>query len=179
MFVHIGGISLKFHFVIQVVSLLCVRAVFLDKKTKCVVVSVRGTLSASDTVVDFWCENTPVPSSKESSGVSEMCHAGALMSAQGVFEEIMESGVLQALLDRGECPIEGGDLSVEWSEASSYDLMLVGHSLGGGIASLLSQVIRESSEIHTLVLISLISYLSYSIVRLLRLLPLRSTGALV
>lgn len=113
---------------------------FLDQKTKCVVVSVRGTLSVSDTVVDFWCENTPIPSHEvNSEGVSEMCHAGALISAKGVFEELMDSGVLQTLLDKGERPV-GGDDSVDWSEARNYDLMFVGHSLGGGIASLLSQV---------------------------------------
>jgi hypothetical protein len=114
----------------------------LDQTTKCVVVCVRGTLSASDTIVDFWCDNAPVPSqarNSEGSGLSEMCHAGALVSAQGVFDEIMACGVLQLLLDKGEVP-EGGSAEIEWSQASGYDLMLIGHSLGGGIASLLSQV---------------------------------------
>jgi hypothetical protein len=68
-----------------------------------------------------------------------MCHAGALSAAKGVFEEVMASGLLQCLLDRGECP-EGGDSSIDWAQVSGFDLMLVGHSLGGAIASLLSQL---------------------------------------
>jgi hypothetical protein len=86
----------------------------------------------------------------------EVAHAGVVKTAAHVFDAILESGVLCDLLDHGRCPGSGGqgggqggerDRSgggIDWSEvASSYKLVLSGHSLGAGIASVVARTLRH------------------------------------
>ncbi|XP_066520546.1 diacylglycerol lipase-beta [Hoplias malabaricus] len=100
--------------------------VALDHKREAVLVSVRGTLSLKDVLTDLSaeCENLPVD------GVSGACyaHKGISQAANYIFKKLVNDGIL----------------TQAFSIAPEYRLVITGHSLGAGTASLLAALLRST-----------------------------------
>jgi hypothetical protein len=96
-----------------------------DRRRKALLVVIRGTLSKADSLVDLMAH--PVPFSFDD--VDGYAHEGMLQSARRVKEE-MEPVVLGAL-----------------AETPDYPVVIVGHSLGAGVAVLLTFLARTSNRI--------------------------------
>uniref|UniRef100_A0A8B9KWK8 Diacylglycerol lipase-beta n=1 Tax=Astyanax mexicanus TaxID=7994 RepID=A0A8B9KWK8_ASTMX len=100
--------------------------VALDHKREAVLVAVRGTLSLKDALTDLSaeCENLPVE------GVSGACyaHKGISQAANYIYKKLVNDGIL----------------SQAFSIAPEYRLVITGHSLGAGTASLLAVLLRST-----------------------------------
>lgn len=100
--------------------------VALDHKQEAVLVAVRGTLSLKDVLTDLSaeCENLSVE------GVSGSCyaHKGISQAAHFIYKRLVHDGIL----------------SQAFSIAPEYKLVVTGHSLGAGTASLLAVLLHSS-----------------------------------
>uniref|UniRef100_A0A3P9KLF9 Diacylglycerol lipase-beta n=1 Tax=Oryzias latipes TaxID=8090 RepID=A0A3P9KLF9_ORYLA len=100
--------------------------VALDHKREAVVVAVRGTLSLKDVLTDLSaeCEQLPVE------GVSGACyaHKGMCQAAGYIYRTLVNDGILNQA----------------FSIAPEYKLVITGHSLGAGTASVLAILLRSS-----------------------------------
>lgn len=99
--------------------------VALDHKREAVLVAVRGTLSLKDVLTDLSaeCENLPVD------GVSGACyaHKGISQAAGYIYKKLVNDGIL----------------SQAFNVAPEYKLVITGHSLGAGTASLLAALLHS------------------------------------
>lgn len=100
--------------------------VALDHKREAVLVAVRGTLSLKDVLTDLSaeCENLSVE------GVSGTCyaHKGICQAAHYIYKRLENDGIL----------------SQAFNIAPEYTLVITGHSLGAGAASLLAVLLRST-----------------------------------
>ncbi|XP_046888942.1 diacylglycerol lipase-beta [Hypomesus transpacificus] len=100
--------------------------VALDHKREAVLVAIRGTLSLRDVLTDLSaeCEDLPIE------GVSGTCyaHKGMSQAAGYIYKKLVNDGILNQA----------------FSIAPEYKLVITGHSLGGGTASLLAILLRSS-----------------------------------
>uniref|UniRef100_A0A672M133 sn-1-specific diacylglycerol lipase n=1 Tax=Sinocyclocheilus grahami TaxID=75366 RepID=A0A672M133_SINGR len=100
--------------------------VALDHKREAVLVAVRGTLSLKDVLTDLSaeCENLSVE------GVSGTCyaHKGICQAARYIYKRLVNDGIL----------------SQGFNIAPEYKLVITGHSLGAGAASLLAVLLRST-----------------------------------
>ncbi|KAM4632018.1 diacylglycerol lipase-beta [Discoglossus pictus] len=100
--------------------------VALDHKTESILVSVRGTLSLEDILTDLSadCENLHMD------GMEGDCysHKGITQAANYIYERLINDGILNQA----------------FTTAPEYKLVIVGHSLGAGAASVLSILLRNS-----------------------------------
>jgi len=108
--------------------------IVVDREWKALVIVIRGTLSLEDAVVDIQLK----PQKLDGYGpkyqfdwTGEYCHAGMFASAEWIFEDLMEHGLLKKLL-------------VEDNDFRDFKLYIVGHSLGAGVASILSLLLHQS-----------------------------------
>ncbi|KAM3859342.1 diacylglycerol lipase-beta [Diretmus argenteus] len=99
--------------------------VALDHKREAILVAVRGTLSLKDVLTDLSaeCENLPVE------GLTGTCyaHKGMSQAAGYIYKKLVNDGILNQA----------------FSIAPEYKLVVTGHSLGGGTASLLAILLRN------------------------------------
>ncbi|XP_043085975.1 diacylglycerol lipase-beta [Puntigrus tetrazona] len=102
--------------------------VALDHKREAVLVAVRGTLSLKDVLTDLSAECENVCLSVE--GVSGTCyaHKGISQAAHYIYKRLVNDGIL----------------SQAFSIAPEYKLVIAGHSLGAGAASLLAVLLRST-----------------------------------
>ncbi|XP_035230504.1 diacylglycerol lipase-beta-like [Stegodyphus dumicola] len=98
--------------------------VAVDHQTCSVVVSIRGTLSLSDTLTDLTAECDRLFTDGCPQGV--FCHRGMLRAAYFVKNKLEESHAL----------------SDAFALHQSYSLAITGHSLGAGTAALLALLLR-------------------------------------
>ncbi|KAK7134174.1 hypothetical protein R3I93_017547 [Phoxinus phoxinus] len=100
--------------------------VALDHKREAVLVAVRGTLSLKDVLTDLSaeCENISVD------GVSGTCyaHKGISQAAHYIYKKLLNDGIL----------------SQAFNIAPEYKLVITGHSLGAGTASLLAVLLHNT-----------------------------------
>ncbi|XP_078728846.1 diacylglycerol lipase-beta-like isoform X1 [Lampetra fluviatilis] len=98
--------------------------VALDHDTQAVVVSVRGTLSLRDVLTDLSadCESMQVD------GLQQDCyaHKGMIQAATFIHQRLVNDGILNEA----------------FQQAQDYHLVVTGHSMGGGVAVLLSILLR-------------------------------------
>ena len=106
-------------------------AITVDYEWKSVVLTIRGTLSLDDAVadlairpvlMDIWADRYSCECAR-----GEFCHNGVLNIADYICQNLDQHGVLGKLF-AGEC--------------SGYTLRIVGHSLGAGVAAVLSTFLR-------------------------------------
>ncbi|GIX70253.1 diacylglycerol lipase-beta [Caerostris extrusa] len=109
--------------------------VAIDHQTCSVVVSIRGTLSLSDTLTDLTADCDKL--------FTEGC-------PQGLF---CHRGMLSCIFVKNKLE-ESHALSDAFALHQSYSLAITGHSLGGGTAALLAVLLRLS--IRTFVVILLV-----------------------
>eukprot|EP00980_Cylindrotheca_fusiformis_P009237 scaffold2012_cov193-Cylindrotheca_fusiformis.AAC.9 len=104
----------------------------LDHTWKTVVVSIRGTVSFESFLSDITLNPVEMVSVGEQCGFNgkeRFCHRGMLACAQWIYDDLKRHGKLESLL--------GSDGSCR-----GYRLRIVGHSLGAGIAAILSVMMR-------------------------------------
>ncbi|KAJ3180858.1 hypothetical protein HDU85_003943 [Gaertneriomyces sp. JEL0708] len=102
-----------------------------DHPRQAVVVAVRGTLSTADILVDLNCDLVEIEVPRLGNpSMKAYTHAGMWKTARNVLEEIDSAGVLAGIFS-------------EANTYKSYRLLCVGHSLGGGVASLLAFLFRQ------------------------------------
>ncbi|KAI1896596.1 hypothetical protein AGOR_G00096400 [Albula goreensis] len=100
--------------------------VALDHKKEAVLVAVRGTLSLRDVLTDLSadCENLPIE------GVTGTCyaHKGIAQAASYIYKKLINDGILNQA----------------FTIAPEYRLVITGHSLGAGTASVLAILLRSA-----------------------------------
>ena len=98
------------------------------------VVVIRGSLSLEDWVANFTIMPLSLDPGREKYGYKlegERAHSGMYASAEWLFNDIEEKGILYRLLLSGDAKYGG------------YTLYVIGHSLGAGVAAILSLLIRS------------------------------------
>jgi sn1-specific diacylglycerol lipase len=104
--------------------------IFLDHDKNTVVLSIRGTMSIEDAVLDLKLNQEDISATLRRYGVEchdeTYSHGGFMESALHILEHIESQCTLQRLLD----------------EDSERKLVIVGHSLGGGLAALLTMILK-------------------------------------
>eukprot|EP00795_Rhopilema_esculentum_P005103 gene5103-221_t len=103
--------------------------VAVDHKKRSVVISCRGTLSLKDVLTDVMVEEARIP--VENAEPNMMGHKGMIESAQFVLDIIKKEELLERAFN-----------SDSSRGSQSYDLTIVGHSLGAGVASILAFLLR-------------------------------------
>ncbi|NXF29605.1 DGLB lipase, partial [Nyctibius bracteatus] len=100
--------------------------VALDHKKEAIVVAVRGTLSFEDILTDLSadCEDLTLEDVLENGFV----HKGITQAANYIYGKLINDGILNQA----------------FTIAPEYKLVIVGHSLGGGTASVLAIMLRNS-----------------------------------
>jgi sn1-specific diacylglycerol lipase len=109
-------------------------SIVIDDKMKTIVITVRGTRSLEDLVVDL--QFTPESLEKVGricgfDGAGHWCHKGFLARSNWIYNDIKRTKVLNTLY-------------LETSPYNPYPLVLCGHSLGAGCASILSLMLRPA-----------------------------------
>ncbi|KAK4476224.1 hypothetical protein MN116_001433 [Schistosoma mekongi] len=106
--------------------------VAVDDISQCIVISIRGTLSFDDTIVDLLYDGvrlTEVETFVESQTGKRPCfigHRGMVERSRHLFNSL--------LTDRS--------LEIAFNKKAHYKLVVCGHSLGAGIASFLSAILH-------------------------------------
>ncbi|OXB81788.1 UNVERIFIED_CONTAM: hypothetical protein H355_014985 [Colinus virginianus] len=100
--------------------------VALDHKKEAIVVAVRGTLSFEDILTDLSadCEDLTLEDVLENGFV----HKGITQAANYIYQKLINDGILNQA----------------FTIAPEYKLVIVGHSLGGGTASVLAIMLKNS-----------------------------------
>ncbi|GAA6003345.1 hypothetical protein JCM10207_000286 [Rhodosporidiobolus poonsookiae] len=98
-----------------------VNYVAVDHSISAIVLSCRGSLGLSDILVDLTCSYEPIPMQDADPGGAYYVHAGMFASATTLQRGTVHDVIKEAL-----------------EQFPGYGLVLTGHSLGGGVASLLS-----------------------------------------
>ncbi|KAJ3212936.1 alpha-1,4-glucan branching enzyme [Entophlyctis luteolus] len=111
--------------------------VCLDREFRKIVVAVRGTLSTADVLVDLKCSLAPILVPQytvadngqimQAPPIESKTHAGMLQTAQNIKNDI--AGLLESLIADSQ------------SMYRDYEIVVVGHSLGAGVAALLSHLL--------------------------------------
>ena len=107
-------------------------AIVLDHEWQSVVLTIRGTMSLEDVLVDISC----VPASMEQvgelcgfdNGANYHCHSGMLKSCIWIYKDLKRHGKLDQVFDK----------------YPTYRLRVIGHSLGAGCAAILSLMLRPN-----------------------------------
>ncbi|GBG29982.1 Sn1-specific diacylglycerol lipase alpha [Hondaea fermentalgiana] len=141
----------------------------VDEESQTVVLAVRGTLSASDMLVDAVVIPKSLQSTAQRWGFTDLirtesyAHSGMLLTAENLRKDIEDRGILHALLLGATSPnasygsfeqeAEGEerpsaafnvDRFADLPDCRGYKLKVVGHSLGAGVASILSLMLKDA-----------------------------------
>lgn len=102
--------------------------VILDPDSNSIVISVRGTLSTADVLVDLNC-NLKEIFLADASGILHTAHThgGMLRSAENIKSELESLDILKNAMQK----------------FPEYQIRSVGHSLGAGVAALLAHLLRQ------------------------------------
>mmetsp|Transcript_20169 Transcript_20169/g.46254 ORF Transcript_20169/g.46254 Transcript_20169/m.46254 type:complete len:995 (-) Transcript_20169:24-3008(-) len=109
-------------------------SILVDEMQRSIVITIRGTNSLEDWVIDL--QYVPLPleqigASCGFDGTNHHCHKGVLTRAKWLYNDIRKKEVLKKIYSQD-------------SEYKDFDLVVVGHSLGGGCAQVLSLMLRPS-----------------------------------
>ncbi|CAH1129425.1 unnamed protein product [Ceutorhynchus assimilis] len=105
--------------------------VALDYDRKKIVISIRGTLSMKDILTDLNAESETIP--LEPAQEDWTGHKGMVQAAQYIFDKIEQEELLEKA--RARRPEKG---------TKDFDVVIVGHSLGAGTASILGILMRQT-----------------------------------
>ncbi|KAH9809883.1 hypothetical protein DFH28DRAFT_903938 [Melampsora americana] len=110
-----------------------VHYIAVDHSVKSIVLTCRGTLGLSDILVDLTCQYEPILVEGGDPEKAYLAHSGMLHSALRLRHQssLVHQELKQALLDHPD-----------------YGLIITGHSLGGGVASLLAVLFSTRSEVY-------------------------------
>lgn len=108
--------------------------IVIDHKWQSVVVSIRGTLSLEDCVVDVLVDPQPLDDLGNEygfDGEGQFCHCGVLACVKLMMADLQRHKILESLL------------SGVGAQYSHYKLRFCGHSLGAGCATMLGYIFRQ------------------------------------
>lgn len=136
-------------------------AILVDHEKLSIVVSCRGSLSLSDLLTDAMIEPVSLLRAGERwgfDGKGHYAHSGMLLIAENIRIQLQKSGILHKLFgieQTYEVPTnldaKERNVNVEESiraklddlpDCSGYDLIVIGHSLGAGVAAILSIMLK-------------------------------------
>uniref|UniRef100_A0A7S4KJ84 sn-1-specific diacylglycerol lipase n=1 Tax=Paramoeba aestuarina TaxID=180227 RepID=A0A7S4KJ84_9EUKA len=106
--------------------------VYHSQSTHEVIIAIRGTMSLTDCITDLFCHPTDLVypgDTLEPNALTGKVHFGMHEAAHWILRRLDEKGILQMLGERGrfiECRIA-----------------IIGHSLGAGVATILTMLMRE------------------------------------
>jgi hypothetical protein len=114
-------------------------AIIADPNTRSIVITCRSTMTLPDFVTD--ANLTPAELTEAGKlwgfdGEGHFAHGGMLRTAMRIREEIEADGTLQVAVN-GELVVAGGS-------CEGYKVVVVGNSLGGGVAAILSLLLRSA-----------------------------------
>ncbi|GAA5835382.1 hypothetical protein JCM11251_005219 [Rhodosporidiobolus azoricus] len=98
-----------------------VNYVAVDHSISAIVLACRGSLGLSDILVDLTCDYEPIPVQDADPGGAYFVHSGMFCSATTMQRGTVHDVIKEAM-----------------EQFPDYGLVICGHSLGGGVASLLS-----------------------------------------
>lgn len=138
-------------------------AVMIDHELKSVIVGCRGTMSLNDLVTDAMIHPAPLKTLGEQwnfDGKDRYAHHGMLCCASEIRKQLQQTQILHRLLKkepRSEVEAEDVDdeellknlnIDIEdMPDCSGYNLVLLGHSLGAGVASLLALLLKNEFDL--------------------------------
>jgi Lipase (class 3) len=105
--------------------------ILLDHERSHVILSIRGSLSLEDVVTDTLVKPEPLDSIGEQHGFDaegQYCHAGVLACFENIYQDLRRHGLLEKLL---------------LEDYPTYELRIVGHSLGAGVSTLMGYVLKS------------------------------------
>lgn len=101
-------------------------AVFFDHLTESIIISIRGTASLSDVITDLYVEVAPFLDPEK----KILAHRGMAETSKTIFSNIFN--------------IVRDARSMNNGKYKSYRIIITGHSLGGGVATLLGLLMGEN-----------------------------------
>ncbi|CAE6944074.1 Dagla, partial [Symbiodinium sp. CCMP2592] len=111
--------------------------VAVDHEAGCVVVALRGTSTARDALVDLVCEAVPC----ELAGMEGLAHGGMLRAAKRLMEPLL------AHVKEGLSLLAAERAQGRSTSTFGTDVLVTGHSLGGGVAALLAALWRDAAAL--------------------------------
>lgn len=118
-------------------------AVFYDHTKKTIVIAVRGTMSLEDCVRDMNIQPSEMTDAGELygfDGSGRYAHRGMLKSAMYIRRHIQEMQIFESIHQRFSTPqVEIPSMSSPLND-KGLDIVIVGHSLGAGIAAVLTKL---------------------------------------
>ena len=132
-------------------------AIFLDHEKQQTILTIRGTISLEDWISDGLTDSVELKDAGELWGFigeGRYGHEGFVAAALRIRKELEENHMLKSLFSSGISPMQQQDgcgpsmhtpLNADTSSLSfRYPLVVVGHSLGAGIAVLLTLFLRQA-----------------------------------
>lgn len=131
-------------------------AIFADHSENKIVIAVRGTLSLEDCITDAICDSVELHDAAHRYpngfvGENRYAHGGFYRSASRIREDITQLGILDSIYHtNGHKDIEMGNQGSPTNSSlfytpgdwSHYQLVVVGHSLGAGVATILAMLLK-------------------------------------
>ena len=103
--------------------------IILDHEWKSVVITIRGSYSVADLLVDMKVDMVEFNIPELDSAPTQYVHSGFLVVANNILEDIERENILGGLRDN--------------SLYKDYRVVVTGHSLGGAVGSLLTYFLRS------------------------------------
>ncbi|MDA9080798.1 lipase family protein [Candidatus Dependentiae bacterium] len=129
-----------------------------DSARRAIVVSIRGTMSIQDCITD--CMYKPVLLNADTIGMPQYtgcqlhCHAGVVTATNFILSDLEKHGILHRILLGDACSHGSKGKQKDWDTDvifhpeilgghERWPLVLCGHSLGAGVATVLSLHLRQ------------------------------------